>query len=264
VVAAAEVDGAAARETMLDGRGRDDIVGTEVDGLGEVTDLAVVGSFFTVVEVDVDGASDKRFDAVVGSFAAVVVAVRVGAEVDGAKDSRDVVVVVGFFTVGWVVPLLRVVLDVPGLACEEVPIRLGRLAEGSLTLGVSLVVPGFGVIVALAGDGLVGVEVEVSAPFEGPLGKTAFSATLDGPLDTAVFSVGARAGELGNTAFSVGVWAGPLGKTAFSETLTGLLGETTFCTGLWAVLLCVGDVLPGVYTGFNKKFRGIIQGDVYR
>jgi hypothetical protein len=192
VVAAAEVDGAAARETMLDGRGRDDIVGTEVDGLGEVTDLAVVGSFFTVVEVDVDGASDKRFDAVVGAagFAAVVVAVRVGTEVDGAKDSRDVVVV-GFFTVGWVVPLLRVVLDVPGLACEEVPIRLGRLAEGSLTLGVSLVVPGFGVIVALAGDGLVGVAVEVSAPLEGPLGKTAFSATFDGALDAAVFSVGA-------------------------------------------------------------------------
>jgi hypothetical protein len=162
MAAVAEVDGAAARETMLDGRGRDDIVGTEVDGLGEVTDLVVVGSFFTVVEVDVDGASDKRFDAVVGAagFAAVVVAVRVGTEVDGAKDSRDVVVV-GFFTVGWVVPLLRVVLDVPGLACEEVPIRLGRLAEGSLTLGVSLVVPGFGVIVAFAGDGLVGVEVEV-------------------------------------------------------------------------------------------------------
>ena len=195
MIAAAEVDGAAARETMLDGRGRDDIVGTEVDGLGEVTDLAVVGSFFTVVEVDVDGASDKRFEAVadaVGAagFAAVVVAVRVGTEVDGAKDRRDVVVV-GFFTVGWVVPLLRVVLDVPGLACEEVPIRLGRLAEGSLTLGVSLVVPGFGVIVAFAGDGLVGVEVEVSAPLEGPLGKTAFSETFDGPLDAAVFSVGA-------------------------------------------------------------------------
>jgi hypothetical protein len=195
VVAAAEVDGAAARETMLDGRGRDDIVGTEVDGFGEVTDFAVVGSFFTVVEVDADGASDKRFEAVVdavgaAALAAVVVAVRVGTEVDGAKDSRDVVVV-GFFTVGWVVPLLRVVLDVPGLACEEVPIRLGRLAEGSLTLGVSLVVPGFGVIVVLAGDGLVGVAVEVSAPLEGPLGKTAFSATFDGALDAAVFSVGA-------------------------------------------------------------------------
>jgi hypothetical protein len=198
VGAAAEVNGAAARETMLDGRGRDDIVGTEVDGLGEVTDLVVVGSFFTVVEVEVDGASDKRFEAVVdvvgaAGFAAVVVAVRVGTELDGAKDNRELVlvVVVGFFTGGWVVPLLRVVLDVPGLACEDVPIRLGRLAEGSLTLDVSLVVPGFGVTVVFAGDGLVGVEVEVSALFEGPLGKTAFSDTLDGPLDAAVFSVGA-------------------------------------------------------------------------
>ena len=145
MAAAAEVDGAAARETMLDGRGRDDIVGTEVGGLGEVTDLVVVGSFFAVVEVDADGASDKRFEAVVDAvgaagFAAVVVAVRVGTEVDGAKDNRDVVVV-GFFTVGWVVPLLRVVeVGAGGLTCDEVAVTLGRVAVVSFAFTVALVV----------------------------------------------------------------------------------------------------------------------------
>ena len=182
-----EVDGAAARETVLDGRGREDIVGTEVEGLGEVTDLlvVVVGSFLTVVAVEVDGASDKRFEAVVAAvgaagLAAVVVAVRVGTEVDGANDSRELmlVVVTGFFAGGWAVPLLRVVLDVPGLASEEVPIRLGRLVEGSLTLDASLVVPGLGVIIVFPEDGLFGVDVDVSAPFEGPLGKTAFSVVV--------------------------------------------------------------------------------------
>jgi len=153
--------------------------------LGEVTDLVVVGSFFAVVEVDADGASDKRFEAVadvVGApvFEAVVVATRVGTEVDGANDSREAVLVVvaGFFAGGWAVPLLRVVLDVPGLASEEVPIRLGRLVEGSLTLDASLVVPGLGVIIVFPEDGLFGVDVDVSAPFEGPLGKTAFSVVV--------------------------------------------------------------------------------------
>ena len=180
-VAAADAEEAAgAREIVLDGRGRVDIVGTVVDGLGDVTDLVVVGSFFAVVELDADGASDRRFEAVVDAvgtlvFAAVVVAVRVGTELEGASDRREplVVVAVGFFRPELVVPLLRAVLEV-GFACEDVPMRLGRAAS----FAASLAVPGFAIAVAFTVEGLFGVEVGVSAAFEGPLGKTAFSTGL--------------------------------------------------------------------------------------
>ena len=114
-----EEDAAGARLTVLDGRGRDDIAGVVVDGFGDVTNLEVEGSFFAVVDVDVDGASDRRLEAPeVAVFAAVVVAARVGTDEDGTNDARKpvLVVVADFFTAGWVVPLLRVVLDAPGLA----------------------------------------------------------------------------------------------------------------------------------------------------
>lgn len=181
-VAAADAEEAAgAREIVLDGRGRVDIVGTVVDGLGDVTDLVVVGSFFAVEEFDADGASDRRFEAVVDAvgtlvFAAVVVAVRVGTELEGASDRREllVVVAVGFFKPELVVPLLRVVLEVAGLACEDVPMRLGRAAG----FAASLAVPGFAIAVAFTVEDLFGVEIGESAAFEGPLGKTAFSTGL--------------------------------------------------------------------------------------
>ena len=186
VAAAPVVDAPAARAMVLDGRGRDDIAGVVVDGLGEVTDLDVVGSFFTVVEVDVAGPRDKRLEAVVVAadavgLAAVVVAARVGTE-DGAKDDRGPVlgVVADFFTAGWAVPLLRVVLVVPGLACEDVPIRLGRPASDSFAFGGSLVVPGFATVVVFSAEGLLGFEADVSTPFDVPLGKIAFSGILDG------------------------------------------------------------------------------------
>jgi len=189
-----DVDEAAgARVTVLDGRGRVDIAGTDVDGLGEVTDLVAVGSFFAVVEVDADGASERRFEAVVDAvgavvFAAVVVAVRVGTELEGANESREpaVVELVGFFTAELVVPLLRVVLDVPVLACEEVPMRLGR-APG---FAASLVAPGFAIVVALSVEDLLGVDVGVATGFAGPLGKTAFSEACAGPLGKTAFSTG--------------------------------------------------------------------------
>ena len=69
--------------------------------------------------------------------------------------------------------------------------RLGRPARDSFGFSASLVAPGFDAVVVFSVDTLVAVEVEASAPFERPLGKTAFSATFEGPLDAVLFSVGA-------------------------------------------------------------------------
>ena len=112
---------------MLEGRGRADIAGSVVLGLGDK--VVFVESFAAVVD-EGGPAIEDRFAAVVVALEPGVVLVAVvngvrGADVDAAKLDRPEVVAVGFLID--VVPLARAEAEGIDLVCDVLPTRLARV-----------------------------------------------------------------------------------------------------------------------------------------